>query len=88
LEEKHQQASTCIPSRLSYLTRSISRASDIQCVVNSPAGEVSRAQSIESPVVQFGNIANDNGSGEETDVLEAVLLGTFGADDGCFRGCE
>jgi hypothetical protein len=74
-------------ARRGLLTRSVGCARNVQCVVDSSAGQVARAQSIESPVVQLSNVADDNGGGEETDVLEAVLLRTFGADDCCLRGC-
>ena len=70
------------------LTRSISCARNIQCVVDNSARQVACGQGVESPVVQLGNVANHNGSGEETDVLESVLLRSFGADDCCLRGCE
>jgi hypothetical protein len=82
---KHQHRSRV--ARRGLLTRSVSCARNVQCVVDSSAGQVARAQSVESPVVQLGDIANDNGGGEETDVFEAVLLRTFGADDCCLRDC-
>lgn len=70
------------------LTRSISCARNIQCVVDNSARQVACGQGVESPVVQLGNVANHNSSGEEADVLEAILLRSFGADDCCLGGCE
>lgn len=63
---------------------------DVDKVVGDTTGKVAKAESIQSPVVELGDVASDDSSGEETNVLETVLLGALCANDpflGGYRIC-
>lgn len=59
-----------------------SRVVDVDQIVHDPGGDVRPAQRIQIARVQAGRVARDDAGGEDAEVLEAVLLRSFGADDG------
>ena len=58
-----------------------SHAPNVQHVIHRPAPQIPKAQRIDPPAVHLGDIGGHDRRGEEPDVLEAVLLRGFGADD-------
>lgn len=68
------------------LTHHIRRPCNVQPIVHHPARQIRRRQRVQRRVLQLSHIADDNCCGEEAEVLKAVLLGTFGADNGRFGG--
>jgi len=62
---------------------------DINDIVNRSANEVASRKGVESGIWKTGEVASQDCGGKESDVLEAVGLGAFGADDALFSllGC-
>lgn len=66
------------------LTESLSLAIDIKQVIRNSTSQISTRYSIQRPAIKSRIIARDNRSSEQSNILEAVLLRAFGADDAAF----
>lgn len=59
-----------------------SRIIDIDKIIHDSGSNIRHTQGIQIASVQTGDIARNDASGENAKVLETVLLGPFGANDG------
>ncbi len=62
------------------------RVVDVDIAIHDPAEDIPNTQDIQRGTIQAGHIPRHHRRGEETDILEAVLLGALGADDAAFGG--
>lgn len=89
-EQSPDHANTRKEDNAANIGHGLAGVIDVDQVVGSTASKVTKTESIQSPVVELGDVASDDSSGEETNVLETVLLGALCANDpipGGYRIC-
>lgn len=68
------------------LTDGVGSAIDVAHSVSNSRHEISAREQVQGRVVKHGDVTSDDSSGEQTNVLESILLSSLGTNDGLLGG--